>query len=129
MKSLLLDTCTFLWIAANAPELTANARTLFSDPNNKVYLSSVSAWEISVKHALGKLPLPDTPEVFVREQRELHQIESLALDEASTLQLNNLPQIHRDPFDRMLVCQAIEHNLIILTPDPMIQQYPVETIW
>ena len=88
MKSLLLDTCTFLWIAANAPELTANARTLFSDPNNKVYLSSVSAWEIAVKHALGKLPLPDTPEVFVPEQRELHQIDSLALDEASTLQLH-----------------------------------------
>ncbi|MEN8220739.1 MAG: type II toxin-antitoxin system VapC family toxin [Pseudomonadota bacterium] len=52
-----------------------------------------------------------------------------ALDEASTLQLHKLPEIHRDPFDRMLVCQAIEHDLIILTPDPMIRQYPVRTIW
>jgi PIN domain nuclease of toxin-antitoxin system len=129
MNVLLLDTCTFLWIAANAPELTANARELFSEPDNKVYLSTVSVWEIAVKHALGKLPLPDTQAVFVREQREQHQIDSLVLDEDSTLQLHKLPPIHRDPFDRMLVCQAIEHDLIILTPDPMIKQYPVKTIW
>ncbi|MDM8562758.1 hypothetical protein QUF54_05330 [Candidatus Marithioploca araucensis] len=57
----------------------------------------------------------------MREQRERHHIDSLTLDEASTLQLHKLPQIHRDPFVRMLVCQAIEHNLIILTPDPMIK--------
>ena len=101
----------------------------FPNQTNKVYLSAVSAWEIAVKHALGKLPLPSTPAVFVREQRELHHIDSLALDEASTMQLHKLPQIHRDPFDRMLVCQAIEHDLIILTPDPMIKQYPVKTIW
>ncbi|HDN26546.1 MAG TPA: type II toxin-antitoxin system VapC family toxin [Thioploca sp.] len=129
MNVLLLDTCTFLWIAANAPELTANARAFFSDPDNKVFLSTVSVWEIAVKHALGKLPLPDTPAIFVREQREQHHIDSLALDEGSTLQLHKLPKIHRDPFDRMLVCQAIEHDLIILTPDPMIKQYPVKTIW
>jgi PIN domain nuclease of toxin-antitoxin system len=126
---ILLDTCTFLWIAADAPELTANARALFSDSNNQVYLSAISAWEITVKHALGKLPLPSTPDVFVQEQRELHHIDSLPLDEASALHLQHLPQIHRDPFDRMLVCQAIEHDLIILTPDPMIRRYSVRTIW
>lgn len=129
MMKILLDTCTFLWLVANAPELTANARATFSDSNNQVYLSAVSSWEIAVKHALGKLPLPNTPDVFVQEQRKLHQIDSLPLDEPSTLHLHELPSIHRDPFDRMLVCQAIEHDLVILTPDPMIRQYPVRTLW
>lgn len=129
MNALLLDTCTFLWIVANAPELSEKARAIFHDVENQVYLSAVSAWEIAVKNALGKLPLPNTPDIFVSEQRKLHKIESLPLDESSTLYLPNLPQIHRDPFDRMLVCQAIKHDLIILTPDPMIKQYPVETIW
>ena len=104
MKALLLDTCSFLWIVANAPELSEKARTTFYDVENQIYLSAVSAWEIAVKNALGKLPLPNTPDIFVQEQRELHQIESLSLDESSTLLLPNLPQIHRDPFDRMLVC-------------------------
>ena len=69
---ILLDTCTFLWILANAPELTEKARTTFSDSNNQVHLSALSSWEIGVKHALGKLPLPNTPEIFVPEQRKLH---------------------------------------------------------
>lgn len=84
---LLLDTCTFLWIAANAPELSADARQLFSDPTNIVYLSSVSAWEICVKHGIGKLPLPELPEVFVPAQRSGHGILPLALDESSALYL------------------------------------------
>lgn len=65
----------------------------------------------------------------MREQRKLHQIESLPLDEASSLHLPSLPILHRDPFDRMLICQAIEHNLEILTPDPLIRQYSIKTIW
>jgi len=129
MRKILLDTCTFLWVAAESPELSKEARILFADPDNEVYLSAVSAWEIAVKYGLGKLPLSDSPEIFVREQRKLHQIESLSLDEASSLHLPSLPILHRDPFDRMLICQAIEHNLEILTPDPVIRQYSIKTIW
>lgn len=126
---ILLDTCTFLWIASDAPELSMNARNLFCDPDNRVYLSSVSAWEIAVKYTLGKLPLPDKPSVFVPEQRELHYIGSLSLCERATFRLNELPQLHRDPFDRMLICQAIENDLIFLTPEPLIRQYSVKTVW
>jgi PIN domain nuclease of toxin-antitoxin system len=129
MRKILLDTCTFLWIAAEASELSKEARILFADSNNEVYLSAVSTWEIAVKYGLGKLPLPDSPEIFVREQRKLHQIESLSLDEASSLHLPRLPILHRDPFDRMLICQAIEHDLVILTPDLLIRQYSIKTIW
>jgi len=127
--NLLLDTCTFLWIAAGARHLSPRAREIFQDPGNDVYLSAVAAWEIAVKYALRRLPLPSPPERFVPAQREAHGIAMLALDEESVLQVHRLPEFHRDPFDRMLVCQAIVHGMTIVTPDPLIAQYPVRTRW
>jgi PIN domain nuclease of toxin-antitoxin system len=125
----LLDTCTFLWIIAGAKELSPNAKEIFANPANEVLLSAVSVWELSVKHALGKLPLPSTIERFVIEQRERHGIAALPLDERAVLHLYKLPALHRDPFDRMLICQAIEHDCLLLTPDPLIAQYPVRVQW
>ncbi len=126
---MLLDTSTFLWVVLGARELSERARHLFVDPGNEAYLSAVSAWEIAIKHSLGRLPLPAAPERFILNEREAHGIESLALDEESALHLVRLPQLHNDPFDRMLVCQALIHGLVILTPDSLISQYPVRTIW
>jgi PIN domain nuclease of toxin-antitoxin system len=126
---LLLDTSTFLWIIADSVELSAKARELFVDPGNEVYLSSVSAWEIAVKFALGRLPLPESPERFVPAQRSQHGIEPLAIEEEAALHLARLPPLHKDPFDRMLVCQAIVHGLAILTSDELVNQYPVRTAW
>ena len=126
---ILLDTVAFLWAVTDAPELSDDARELFADPGNEVYLSSVSAWEISVKNALGKLPLPDSPARYVPAQRKQHGIESLHLDEEAALRLSRLPILHKDPCDRMLVCQALAKGLVILTPDRLIAQYPVRTAW
>lgn len=126
---ILLDTCTFLWIITDSEDLSQTARDLFSDPGNDVYLSAVSTWEISVKFKLGKLLLPEPPDQFIPLQRSKHLVESLSLDEESTLQLQRLPELHKDPFDRMLVCQAIVHGLIILTPDQLIRQYPIRVKW
>jgi len=126
---IVLDTCTFLWVISGSGELSSRARELFVDPANEVYLSAVSTWEIAVKHALGRLPLPGPPEQFVPKQRERHGIESLPLHEEATLHLTRLPELHRDPFDRMLVCQAIVHGLVILTPDRLVTQYPVRWAW
>lgn len=126
---LLLDTCTFLWIAAGSDELSDPARAAYADPGNEVFLSAVSAWEIAMKNALGRLPLPEAPVRYVPAVRSRHGISPLALDEAAALQLPKLPRLHRDPFDRMLICQAIAHGLDILTPDPAIAQYPVRTLW
>ncbi len=125
----LLDTVTFLWAVSAAPELSDEASELFEDPDNEIYLSSVSTWEIAIKHMLRKLPLPEPPAKFIPTQRKHHGIDSLALDEEATLYLTRLPVLHRDPFDRMLVCQAVVQNLVILTPDELINQYPVRTIW
>jgi len=126
---ILLDTVAFLWAVTDAPDLSDDARELFADPGNEVYLSSVSAWEISVKNALGRLPLPDSPVRYVPAQRKQHGIETLHLDEEAALRLNRLPVLHKDPFDRMLVCQALAKGLVILTADRLIAQYPVQTAW
>jgi PIN domain nuclease of toxin-antitoxin system len=126
---LLLDTCTFLWIVAGAPELSPHARDLFEAADNEAYLSAASAWEIAVKHGLGRLPLPEPPDRFVREMREAHGIAALPIDEESALHVSRLPALHRDPFDRMLVSQAIVHGLTILTPDDLVTQYPGRTTW
>ena len=126
---LLLDTCTFLWLVTGAGELSSSARDLIVEPDHDVVLSAVSTWEISVKHGLGRLPLPDDPERYIPKLRRDHAIDPLPLDEESTLYLRRLPQLHRDPFDRMLVCQAIVQGLVLLTPDRAITQYPVRTLW
>ncbi|MEW5983483.1 MAG: type II toxin-antitoxin system VapC family toxin [Acidobacteriota bacterium] len=126
---LLLDTCAFLWIAADSPELSSRARSLFQSPEHEVYLSAASAWEIGIKYSLGRLPLPQSPGRFVPAQREHHGIDTLPIDEESVLQADRLPFVHRDPFDRLLVCQAIVHGLAILTPDPLIAAYPVRVLW
>jgi PIN domain nuclease of toxin-antitoxin system len=126
---LLLDTCTFLWIVTGDDSLSATAHDLFVGPENDVFLSAVSAWEIAIKHRLGKLPLPRPPSVFVPEERKRHRIEALPLDETAALASAKLPELHKDPFDRMLVCQAIMGGLTLLTPDPLVTQYPVPTLW
>jgi PIN domain nuclease of toxin-antitoxin system len=114
---------------AGSPELSDTARQLYTDPDNEVFLSAASAWEIIVKNKIGKLPLPEPPHEFVKKWRSLHLIDSLPIDEGSVLQLSRLPEYHKDPFDRILICQAIANSLIILTPDTHITKYPVRTEW
>jgi PIN domain nuclease of toxin-antitoxin system len=126
---LLLDTCTFLWIAAGDDRLSSPARAAFVDPENHVYLSVVSAWEITVKHALGKLPLPSSAASFVPRERSRHRIAILPLEEDAALAVGRLPDLHRDPFDRMLVCQAIMSGCTLVTPDDLVTQYPVPSLW
>ena len=126
---LLLDTCTFLWWCEGSEKVPKDIRSLLSDPAHDVYVSAVSTWEITIKYGLGKLPLPARPDVFVPTRRERYAFESLPIDEASVLQLPRLPPLHQDPFDRLLICQAIEHGMTLLTPDRLISQYPVRISW
>ena len=122
--NLLLDTHIFLWLITGDTRITEAMQKEILDTANAVYLSVVSNWEISVKYQLGRLPLPEPPESYLPAQRQRHQIASLSLDEGSVSQLARLPSIHRDPFDRMLVCQALEHELTIVTVDKILQSYP-----
>jgi len=127
--NILLDTCTFLWLISDSVELSQRAREIFQYDSASVFLSSVSVWEIVVKHALGRLPMPDPLAQFIIRMRALHEIEPLPLEEEAVLMLPKLPDIHTDPFDRMLVCQALANGLSLLTPDPLIRQYPVSVTW
>jgi PIN domain nuclease of toxin-antitoxin system len=126
---LLLDTCTFLWLALQPARLSAEAARALADPANRLYLSAVSAWEVALLYSLGRVSLQQPLNVFVPAERARPGIEELELEEPAALYLPNLPQLHKDPFDRMLVCQASVHNLMIVTPDPLIRQYPVQTLW
>jgi PIN domain nuclease of toxin-antitoxin system len=125
----LLDSCSFLWLTQDSSELSSKAKQVFLDANNDVFLSSVSVWEILIKNRLGKLPLPGDAHKFIEHQCKSHLIEYLPLMETAVFQLAHLPNHHRDPFDRMLVCQAIADDLTILTPDKMIALYPAATLW
>ena len=125
----LLDTCAFLWITTDDAQLNETAKQIFKNPNNEIFLSSVSAWEIIVKNSIGKLPLPSLADEFIASQRIKHEIDSLPLTEKAVFHLNKLPNHHKDPLDRTLICQAIEHDLTILTSDSLIVQYPVNTVW
>ena len=125
---LLLDTCTFLRLAGGHP-LSPAAATAVRNPGNEVFLSGVSVWEITTKHRAGRLPLPEPPDRLIPTERTLRGVQALPFDEESAFQVLRLPALHRDPFDRMLICQAIAGGLAIVTPDPLISQYPVRVIW
>ncbi len=125
---LLLDTCTFLWWAGGGT-LSAGATAAVQEPSNDVFLSAVSVWEIVTKHQAGRLPLPEPPDRLIPTERSLRGVTPLPFDEESALQGTRLPPLHRDPFDRMLIAQAIALGLAIVTPDPAITQYPVRVIW
>ena len=126
---LLLDTCTFLWLAVDDPMLTDGAVNSCRDPDNEVFLSALSAWEIAIKHRLGRLPLPEPPNRYVASRREWLGLEPLEFDETSAAHDALLPTHHKDPFDRGIVSQAILNGMTIVTPDEHIARYPAPVLW
>ncbi|MDB9303739.1 MULTISPECIES: type II toxin-antitoxin system VapC family toxin [Cyanophyceae] len=126
---LLLDTHIFLWFISGDPKLPIHLQNSIRDLNNEVYLSCISVWETTVKYQLGKLPLPESPEIYLPKQRQQHLITSLNLDEQSIAQLVNLPLLHRDPFDRILICQALQHDMTIVSVDSAIRAYSVSILY
>lgn len=121
---LLLDTHIFLWYIGGDQRVGESARKTIENAD-VAYVSVVSVWEATIKYNLGKLPLPEAPHPWLSVQRERHGFESLPVDEPTIAHLSNLDSHHRDPFDRLLVCQAIEHDLQIVTIDPVLSKYPV----
>lgn len=126
---LLLDTCTFLWLAAEPDKLGARARTALDDPANDLVLSDVSVLEICLKWTAQKLELPLPPRTWVEQQRASWGLARLRIEAEHLYRTTELPGHHRDPFDRMLVAQAMTGDLVLVTPDPAITAYPVAAIW
>jgi len=125
---LLLDTHVFLWYISADTRLSAEVRDAIRDPANEVHLSAASIWEAVIKFALGKLPLPVPPAEFLPAQRQAHRIQDLPVDEGAMPHLAKLPSLHRDPFDRMLVAQSLQHGLMLASDDDQVRQYPVPVL-
>ena len=128
-KRLLLDTHAFLWLTANAPELSPAARAAAVDARNEKYVSMASLWEIAIKVGLGKLrphvPFPELLDDFSRDPT----IRRLTVEDPHLLRFATLPLHHRDPFDRMLVAQALAEDFTLVSRDPLMDHYGVRRLW
>ena len=125
---LLLDTHVFLWYITGDANLSDSHKNAIQDPANEVYLSVASVWEAVIKHQIGKLSLPADPATFIPQQRDAHSIAPLPIAETAMPHLAALPMLHRDPFDRMIVAQALELGLTLVTVDPAVLAYSVPSL-
>ena len=127
--NLLLDTCTFIWLSGSPGRLSAAAQQAIEDEFNTLFLSDVSVWEITMKYALGKLPLPSPPRNWVPAQAAFFQLRRLPLEAEPLYLSGELPMVHRDPFDRLLAAQAQSVSMSVLTPDSPFRDLGAQVIW
>lgn len=125
---ILLDTHAWLWLQATPDRLSDEALAVASDPANDLYLSAASAWEIAIKHALGKLPLPEPPAEYVPTRLRASGVAPLPVEHHHALHVASLPRRHRDPFDRLLIAQAQLHQLVLLSSDPVFRSYELNLL-
>ena len=129
MQRLLLDTHAFLWWVNDAPELSATARLLIADTTNDCFLSLASCWEMAIKSGLGKLRLARSLDRFVSEQLAANGFLLLNIELRHAAKIEKLPYHHRDPFDRLLIAQAISDKLTIVSADSIFSEYGVKILW
>jgi PIN domain nuclease of toxin-antitoxin system len=125
---LLLDTHTFLWFLDDSPQLSHTGKDLL-EADNTLLLSIASLWEIAIKVRLGKLTVAMPLEVLMTQQLTHNDIELLPITVAPLLVVSTLPLHHRDPFDRLLIAQAMVEQLPIVSADPAFDAYPVQRVW
>ncbi|NJL51219.1 MAG: type II toxin-antitoxin system VapC family toxin [Hydrococcus sp. SU_1_0] len=125
----LLDTHTFLWWVTNDSKLSSPAHTIISDPQNEIFFSIVSAWEIVIKAKLGKLPLPQSPDIYIPSRIKHYGFKKTGITLNDVLQVWQLGNHHNDPFDRLLIAQSQVRNLPILSGDSKFSHYNVNVIW
>ncbi len=126
---LLLDTEIWLWSLSEPERMSDEARRALEDVDNKLYLSAASSWEISIKAALGKLPLPDVPARFISSRMARMGVLGLAIEHAHTWRVYDLPAHHKDPFDRLIVAQAIVEDITVVSADGQFRKYAVKLLW
>ena len=126
---LLLDSHVLLWYLVNDDRLPQPVKDLLEDPATPVTVSVATLWELMVKALAGRLHLPDAPERFLTDPIVDAGFRQLALEPRHVLALPELPQIHGDPFDRMLVAQAVVEGMSVVSGDPAIARYPVNVVW
>lgn len=125
----LIDTHVLIWIATDSRQIPGHIHALLKDERSSVLISAVTMWEICQLIYYKRLKLGVTPQEMIHLCEQSLDARTLPFDAACSYHLENLPPIHKDPFDRMLICQAIEHGLAIVTNDKLIRQYPIRTLW
>ncbi len=128
MKAL-LDTHAFLWWISDDRRLSERVLEMIGDGRNELFFSAASGWEISIKAGLGRLKAPEDLERFIADQLSRNAFRSLPIYLRHALYTRTLPDHHRDPFDRILISQAILEEMVLLSADPRISRYPVEIVW
>ncbi|MGA9041992.1 MAG: type II toxin-antitoxin system VapC family toxin [Terriglobales bacterium] len=125
----LLDTVAWMWSVGPTEKLGKAALEIFSDGEEEIYLSAASSWEVVIKTQLGKLELPEPPNSYIPKRLTAQGIRSLTITQSHTLKVYELPRHHADPFDRLIIAQAIAEGMTILTADRIFEKYPVEVLW
>ena len=125
----LLDTHAFLWFVTDDDKLSSNARSIIKNSNNEVYFSAVSAWEMSIKVRLGRLTIEEALEPFIIKQLAENNFSTLSITIFHSIYTSKLPEIHKDPFDRMLIAQAQVENLSLISRDKNIKKYKIPVVW
>ena len=125
----LIDTHTLLWIVTDSPKLSIQAKDLYLNPENNIFISLASIWEMAIKSSLNKLTLEKSLEEFVDEHIKDNDIQILNIELPHILRIEKLPFHHRDPFDRLIISQQIENNLPIIGSDEEFDKYDVTRIW
>ncbi|MFB2970017.1 type II toxin-antitoxin system VapC family toxin [Aerosakkonema sp. BLCC-F183] len=126
---LLLDTHTFIWYVMDNPKLSATVRVMIDDGNNEPLLSIASIWEMAVKQSIGKLNFGLPFRMFIEQQLSSNSIELLNINLAHIDIIASLPLHHRDPFDRLIIAQAMVENIPILSADAIFDSYPIQRLW
>jgi PIN domain nuclease of toxin-antitoxin system len=125
----LLDTHAFLWLIAGDDRLSENARNIFLNEENRLFFSAAGLWELCIKKSLGKLSLERGWFQTIQKEMALNTIQWLPIEMAHCIEVARMPFYHRDPFDRMLIAQAIVENMQLLSRDTRLSDYAIERIW
>ena len=125
---ILLDTHIFLWAITDDPRMTKKQRAVFENGSNDLYLSTASIWEMLPLVGVGTLPLPTPAVAYIHKHAEKNRIAALGIHAAHLAELEKLPPLHRDPFDRMLAAQARAEKMPILSSDPALKKYGVKLL-
>ena len=126
---ILLDTHAFLWFILDDPRLSVQANNLISDPTNAIAISPASYWEIAIKISIGKYSLPEAYDVFMEREIVINNFSILSITPKHTAALVGLPFHHKDPFDRLLIAQAMVENIPLISADTLLDRYEIQRIW
>jgi PIN domain nuclease of toxin-antitoxin system len=125
----LLDTMVWLWSVGSVENVGSAGQAILSDADVEIYLSTASTWEIAIKARIGKSTLPEPPSRYIPKRLAEQNIQALTINQSHALKVYDLPLHHRDPFDRLIIAQAMVEEMVILTSDRDFEKYPVQVVW